>query len=290
METVYKVVQKDITLDKFDDVITINPFGDVHRDSASCDVDRWRWWLTRMKKQHGKFTYYLGMGDYHDFASTSEKAILNNPKLHDDTKLQFDLTAEKKNRVFARELSFMGDNIIGFIEGNHSWSFLDGKTSTTDLAERLNTLNLGWLCHLTLKIACKYANSTRNIATIHIVACHGRAGGKTHGVTINQVGDLKAIFPLADIYIMGHDHQRGAWPTSVLYPVYDTKGNTYIKQKRQFLARSGAFLKGYCDGKSTYGVGSLYKPSDLGAIQFKVGFHEDRSMQERIIVDIKAEI
>jgi hypothetical protein len=49
-------------------------------------------------------------------------------------------------------------------------------------------------------------------------------------------------------------------------------------------------LKGYCDGKSTYGVGSLYKPSDLGAIQFKVGFHQDRSMQERIIVDIKAEI
>lgn len=43
METIYKVVQKEIVLDDFHDIITINPFGDVHRDSANCDVDRWKW-------------------------------------------------------------------------------------------------------------------------------------------------------------------------------------------------------------------------------------------------------
>lgn len=288
METIYKVVQKEIVLDSPSDIITINPFGDVHRDSASCDIDRWKWWISRMKKQHNKNTFYLGMGDYHDFASTSEKVILSNPKLHDDTRLQFDLTAEKKNRAFAMELAFMRGNVLGMIEGNHSWRLLDGKTSTTDLAERLNTENIGWLCHYTLKIYAMYANSKRILGTVHIVACHGKAGGKTHGITINQVGDLKNVFPLADIYIMGHDHQRGAWPCSVLYPFYDTKGNVYIKQKRQFLARSGAFLKGYSDGKSTYGVHSLYKPSDLGAIQFRIGFHTDNSMKERIITDIEA--
>ena len=90
MDTYYRVVEKDIYLDSKTDSFTLNFFGDVHRDSPSCDVDRWKWWLSRMKKQHTKNTYYFGMGDYFDFASDSEKLILKNPKLHDDTKFRFD--------------------------------------------------------------------------------------------------------------------------------------------------------------------------------------------------------
>lgn len=288
MDTVYRVINKDIILDKESDIITLNPFGDVHRDSTSCDVDRWKWWLTRMKKQHTKDTYYLGMGDYHDFASDSEKLILKNPKLHDDTKFQFDDVCERKNRLFAREIAFMMPNIIGFIDGNHNWVFANNKTSNEDLSERLQTENLGWLSFITIKIKVKYPSENKTMALIHIVACHGKAGGKTHGITINQVGDLKNIFPSADIYIMGHDHQRGAWPVSVLLPYIDNKGQTFLKQKRQFLARSGSFKKGYNDNKPSYEVKSLYKPSDLGAIQFRIGVHRDRTDSMRIITDIEA--
>lgn len=288
MDTFYRVIEKDIYIKSLTEKIIINPFGDIHRDSASCDVDRWRWWLTRMKKEHNSNTYYIGMGDYHDFASDSERIILNNPKLHDDSKFKFDESMEKSNRDLCKEIEFMKPNLLGLIEGNHKWITVTGKTSTEDLAERMNTVDLGWLCHLTIKVNQAYTSQDRNISSIHIVLCHGKAGGKTHGITINQVGDLKNIFPVADIYIMGHDHQRGAWPCSVLVPFRDRTGTFYMKQKRQFLARSGAFLKAYSDNKSTYSVKSLYKPSDLGAIQFRIGFHRDKSITDRIITDIEA--
>jgi hypothetical protein len=124
---------------------------------------------------------------------------------------------------------------------------------------------------------------------IYIVACHGRAGGKLAGSSINQVEDLKKIFPIADIYIMGHDHQRGAWPTSILLPGDQGTG---IKQKRQFLARSGSFKKGYTSGVASYEVGSLYRPSDMGAVQFSISLHrqKEKNGYERIITDIKATI
>jgi len=253
-------------------------------------VERWKYWLSRMRKSHNDKAFYLGMGDYHDFASTSESLILKNPKLHDDTRAMFDMTAQKKNRALSAELSFAKGNILGLIEGNHNWLFMDGQTSTDDLAGRLHTQNLGWLCHYTLRFKLKYQNSEKQLNNLYIVACHGKAGGKTAGITINQVDDLKRIFPTADIYIMGHDHQRGAWPTSTLLPFTDAKGITHIKQKRQFLARSGAFLKSYSPDKTSYAVKSLYKPSDLGAISFKISFHVDKSITYRVITDIEATI
>ena len=130
------------------------------------------------------------------------------------------------------------------------------------------------------------AKAHTNIS-MDIVPCHGKAGGKLAGTTINQVEDLKRIFPVADIYVMGHDHQRGAWPKSIL--LADDRGN--IKQKRQFLARSGSFKKGYVDGVSGYEVGRLLTPSDLGAIIFSVSVHRDqKDGGDRYILDIKATI
>jgi hypothetical protein len=289
METNFRVVKKVIYIDSYDDVITLNPFGDIHRDSPSCDVDRWKWWLAKRKKEHTQHSYYLGMGDYQDFASTSESIILKNPKLHEDTKTAFDDMAMKKNRFLANELKFAKGNFIGLVEGNHNWLMLNGETSTTDLANRLDTENLGWLCHISLQVRLRYPSGTfKPLQLVHIVACHGKAGGKTHGITINQVADLKQIFPVADIYIMGHDHQRGAWPNSYLVPYTNYNDEVLLKQKRYFLCRSGAFLKGYSDNKSTYSVKSLYRPSDLGTIQLKIAFHRDREDGDRIITDIEA--
>ena len=233
-------------------------------------------------------TYFVGMGDYHDFASTREKKYLAQ-QVHESTQNTFDEIAEKHNRDLAAEMSFMRGRVIGLIEGNHSWTFKNAKTSTEDLAERLDTKDLGWLCHLTLVFRTKTGHLMD--AAVHLVLCHGKAGGKTFGVTINQVGDLKTIFPVADIYCMGHDHQRTAHPVSVLVPTYTkTEGHT-LKQKRQYLCRSGAFLKAYQDGSDSYEIFKLYKPSDIGALKMTISFHRDtKDGADRRILDISAEV
>jgi hypothetical protein len=253
----------------------------VHRDTKNCDVDRWKWFLKNAKETMDANTYFICMGDTHDFASTREKKYLSK-EVHESTQNAFDLMAEKNNRDFAQEISFMRGHLLGLVEGNHSWVFKNGKTSNEDLAERLDSKDMGWLCHYT--IIFKPKNRSTVSMAVHFVLCHGKAGGKTFGITINQVGDLKQIFPVADVYCMGHDHQRTAHPCSVLVPINGQKGYE-IKQKRQFLCRSGSFVKAYQDGSDSYEVFRLYRPSDLGALKLTINFHRDIN---RTITDIRA--
>ena len=97
---------------------------------------------------------------------------------------------------------------------------------------------------------------------------------------------MRNIFPLADIMIQGHDHQRWALPHSILIPS-TTGGEVTLKQKRQFYARSGSFKKAYQENESGYEIGRLLRPSDLGALLFEIGLHYD-STGDRLITDIKA--
>lgn len=281
METIYSTHREDIVLKSINESISLWAFGDVHRDAISCDVKRWKWFLDKSSKDDPEKTYYLGMGDYHDFASSREQKVMSRDVMHETTMTSIDELVEKRNRVFAQEIKQMRGKLLGLLDGNHNWRFPNGVTASEDLANRMGCAHLGWLTHLTLSFKFsggKYQN-------VYIVACHGRAGGKRIGNSINQVDDLKTIFPMADIYIMGHNHDRGAWPVDILYPT----SSGHIKQKRQFLCRSGSFKKAYEDGKSAYEVGRLLRPADLGALKLNIGFHRDQSEgKDRIITDIEA--
>ena len=225
----------------------------------------------------------MGLGDYHDLASAREQVHLNRNALHETTMESLDELVAKNNRKFAEEIKQMRGRLLGLVDGNHNWRFPNGITASEDLANRMGCEHLGWLAHITLTFKFGGGKSQN----VYIVACHGRAGGKRIGTSINQVEDMKAIFPMADIYIMGHNHDRGAWPMDILYP---TNGGE-IKQKRQFLCRSGSFKKAYEDGKSAYEVGRLLRPADLGALKLNISFHRDQSGgKDRIITDIEAVI
>ena len=283
METIYKIHRKVIKIESVSDFINIWFWGDVHRDASGCDVERWKHFLKKSGEDDPDNTYYMCMGDTHDFASDREqnKLMRDGYALHETTRETIDDLVQKRNRAFCTEIKHMNGKLLGMIDGNHNWKFPNGVTASEDLANRMGCEHLGWLCHYTLTF--KIGKKTQNV---YIVACHGRAGGKRAGNTINQLEDMKTIFPIADIYVMGHDHMRGAWPIDVLYPTKDG----YIKQKRQFLCRSGSFKLAYEKDKSSYEVGRLLRPADLGAIKLKIGFHRDRADGDRIITDIEATI
>lgn len=291
MNTIYKVISRTIELDSYNDSIDLWLFGDVHRDTSACDVDRWKYFLQKAKKTDPERTYYLGMGDYHDFASSSEEKHLKAGKIHETTMEAIEEMVLRKNRAFSIECNQMRGKLLGLIDGNHNWTFTNGKTSTDDLAERLGTECLGWLSHLTIKFVFKNMGGHAG-TSVYIVPCHGKAGGKLLGTSVNQVTDLKNVLPVADIYAMGHNHDRGAWPESIIIPLTSpTTGETKLKQKRQFFCRSGSFKKAYVDGTSTYETGRLLRPADLGALRLTIAFHRDRKNgNNEIITDIEAHI
>jgi hypothetical protein len=291
VETVYKVKTRQIVLNSLTEKIKIWCFGDVHRFTRSCDDDRWKWFLKCAKETMDKNTYFLGLGDYQEFASSKEQKILKSAALHGSTIDDFDDTVKKRNRIMSTEMAFMKPNLLGLIDGNHNWVFNNGQTATEDLADRLMTEYLGWLCHFSLHVVFKYPGSEKHI-NVYILACHGKAGGKTAGASVNQLDDVSRIFPLSDIVIMGHDHQRFARPIDILIPVQDHgSGETFIKQKRQFLCRSGSFKKAYMPDSSGYEVGRLLRPADLGALQLEIGFHREQKYgKDNITTDIIATI
>ena len=271
--SIFTVKERTIILEKQSQEITLRPFGDVHRDTAACDVGKWRSFLKATKDHDQEHTLYLGLGDYCDFAALKEQKKLKTVGLHQQTMDTIEEYVYKNNRKFSQEIKHMRGNLLGFIEGNHSWVFENGITATEDLANRMGTEYLGWLTFFTLKI--KFRNTILNY---YIVACHGKSGGKLRGASVNQVAELTRIFPTANLYIMGHNHDKFVIPDHpILLPAQKRDGTVLLKEKEPYLMRSGSFQKSYEPETPSYPVGRLMRPAGLGAPYVTIQVRESKT-------------
>ncbi len=283
--SIFTIKEKQIDVPSFKDKVTIWFFGDIHRDTKACDTDRFKWFLHKSRElSDPKFTYYMCMGDTHDFASMREQQKIKNAGLHQQTLEGIEELITKRNRAFCREIKHMRGKLLGFIEGNHSWVFENGMSSTEDLANRMGTDYLGWLTFYTIKFKVH-----TTIHNFYLVGCHGKGGGKLLGTSVNQVADMKTVFPSADIFVQGHNHDRGAWPNTILLPYQKADGTVQLKQKRQMIIRSGSFQKSYEPEEASFAVSKLMRPADLGAIRVEISFHQDKK-DKRYIIDVEGHV
>jgi len=282
-ETLFTTNKITIKLPSLKTPFKLIPFGDVHYYSPHCDQDRFHTFLDRCKRDDDEYTRYLTLGDLDDMMSASERGALDG-KIHESSEATLDNFVLSQTTNLLDKLWFMKGRVLGMIEGNHHWKFrtgdLEGKTNTQYMANRLGAKFLGGLS--VMRLCFKFENTSKK-ACVDIIMAHGKAGGKLAGTSINQLEDMRRIFPLADIYIFGHDHKRGCWPDSALQITSGNGGGINIKQKRQWFVRSGSFLRGFVDGQSTYAVGSLYKPTELGTVRIEIGFSRDRKNGKDII-------
>ncbi len=256
-------------------------FGDIHRDTNSCDSERWLKYIQYTKTFDQKKCLYLGMGDYNDFASTSEKKKLNSAGLHETTLDKFDRMAKSDINKLCKEMEHMKGKVIGLIDGNHSWKFANGQTSDEYMAEVMQTKSLGFLSYIRINIKDPLRKKVSK--DFDIVACHGKAGGKLIGTSINQVDDLRKIFPMASMFVQGHDHKLSSTPAVVLYAEQSPNGGIIIKQNEQRLCRSGSFKKTYQQGESSYEIGRLYQPSILGGLHATINLTRTTNVNKDIL-------
>lgn len=101
---------------------------------------------------------------------------------------------------------------------------------------------------------------------------------------------MRDVFQSADIYLMGHDHQKGALSNTSL--IYDQQFN--MQEKKQWFGRTGSFLKGWEPNVESYIVQRMYPPTSLGAIKFTIrlkrvvrGKNKDGTMSDRTVKDIR---
>lgn len=245
------------------------PFGDVHRDSNLHADGEWKDFLKRAADCPN--AVFLGMGDYLDFMSTSERLAWSNGGFHDTSKDTINNLAEHWVKTIANELSFMRGRLIGMLGGNHYHVFPDGESSDEKLASKLSTRFLGVSSIIRISVRDR-GIKTKGMHTqsYDIFAHHGAGGGKLAGSTFNKVEDMMRIVD-ADLYLMGHDHKLGCIPAGTrLRLSANGPGGLRVTERVPRLGRTGSFLKAYEPGEVSYNVDAARSPTALGWIEIEI--------------------
>jgi hypothetical protein len=248
---------------KYNEPIYVIPFGDVHRSAPLCHVEKWKEFLEWAKTK--KRAYFLGCGDYDDLASTSEREMLGNPKMHESTVKTLESLYYSHTKRFAEEIKFMKGRCIGFLEGNHYGQFQNGTTTTQKLAEHLECKYLGVSSFIRLSFQPIERSGP---LSIDIWAHHGQGASRLLGGSLNRVQQM-AEAAEADIYLMGHDHKKSIASTTRLQ-LRHGRGGTRLSHRKMLLCRTGSFLKGYVEGQASYIADRAGSPTDLGVVKIEL--------------------
>jgi hypothetical protein len=221
--------------------------------------------------------YFVGMGDYIDFLSPSNRQRLLTAGLY-DTALDVitEKAAELNQAVFDNFLKPTVGRWLGMVEGHH---FSEGNGTTTDeqLAELLKTKFLGTSAYIKL-----------NNANLTLYVHHGLGNGRLPGTTLNTLYHVAAGLPGADIYLMGHTTKLVTTRLSRPFPVWDRQPR--LEHRDVWLVNCGGFSRSNIVGhrhgtipRGDYAEKGLMTPSPLAAPIIKVDL---KARHDRIRVSI----
>ena len=212
-----------------------------------------------------KNAYFIGMGDYFDGISTSERALFQGAGLHESTVLNMEREAQSRITKLAMELDFMRGRLIGLVGGNHFWPFPDGTDSDQRLSGHLRTKYLG-VCAF-IRLSFEIGNVRQSL---DLFLHHGAGAGRLPGSSVNRVNQM-AENAVADIYASGHDHKRGVWPMNPRLTLeQNSKAGLRLRHRDGWLVKTGSFLAAYENGNANYNVDSGRGPCSLGHVELEV--------------------
>lgn len=257
-----------ILVPKLNEPIRLVFFGDVHRDSPNHADAHWQSFLEYARGL--KNAWFFGMGDYLDSTSTSERDCLagSASHLHETTKWDLEQLTNAKVALMAKELSFMRGKLIGLLNGNHYFAFQSGINSDQKLCERLSCAYLG----VSSFVRLVFSYTSAKVA-LDVWAHHGAGGARLPGGSLNRIDQMREHAD-ADVYCMGHDHKRGVIPATPRLRLENERGDLALKERQQWLLRTGSFLKAYEPGRVSYNVDAARGPCSLGHVELEVCFRE----------------
>ena len=249
--------------------VTLAPLGDIQIGAAAFDERRFLRDLTRIPKD----AVYIGMGDYVDSVSPSNRKILSALQAQGAL---YDTFWDDNNKINEQHLTSIQTHLehttgqwVGLLEGHHYWTFLDkaAKTyETTDqlLAYELETEFLGSAGVFEIH----YGND--HVKRVH--AWHGQTGGSTEAGVVNAM--KKNSWARADLYLQGHTHRKFAVPGNPEILSIDPDSTSGWKQREIWYVSTGSYLRGYMRGGApTYVEAAGLPPTQLGNVLIE--FDED---------------
>lgn len=249
----------------------IMPIGDLQLGASGVDLDRFRKqmaWVKDQERQGRPPIYFLGMGDYIDVMSPSNRAEWRAARVYDSVRVAMDQKAVELEQQFLNEVQGTAGRWLGLLQGHHWFEHEDGTTSDTRIANALGARFLGTCAFVRLI----FDNLNRHKLSTTIWAHHGKGNGMMPHAVLNTLYRVMTHFE-ADIYLMGHTTRKAAVTSPRL--VFD---GHKIRDQKKILAGTGGFTKGYefesmnLAGRpeGSYVEQALFAPASLGGIIIRV--------------------
>jgi len=250
--------------------VTLMPIGDAQVGVEAAD-------LKRLKSHmewgfHKKHALFLGMGDYVDMASPSNRRTLKAAGLYDTVTEALQVKATEDINTFLSMTKYTQGAWLGLLQGHHYMDMADGSTSDMKIAEALRAPFLGDAAIVRL-IFDKHKDVDGLPLKADIWCHHGRGGGVGAAAPISLLEKTARGFD-ADIYLMGHQHKKVATPIDEMFWSRDGR----MLHRTKLLACTGSFLKGYLsnsmsEGRAggTYVEKGMMTPVSLGGIVIELG-------------------
>jgi hypothetical protein len=183
--------------------------------------------------------WFIGMGDYVDFASPSNRQRLRAAALYDTAEQVIsDKARDLTDELYEELLKPTRGRWLGLLEGHHWAHLLTGETTDQHLAGKLRAPFLGTSAYVGLAFS-----TTSGTRTVTIWAHHGAGGGQKIHAPVLKLENLATSWD-ADIMLIAHMTKRAAGVLQRCYPVWGT-GTPTIRYREIHLVGCGGWLKGY---------------------------------------------
>lgn len=215
--------------------------------------------------------YFIGMGDYADALSPSNRDSWDAARLYDSARDAMEQAAENTQAELEAVTDGTQGRWLGLLSGHHYFQYDDKSTTDTRLAAYLAAPHLGdsAIVHLLLPQA-----GHKKAPMARIWAAHGNGNGAPGRslAKIEQTG--MRITDNADAYIMGHMHKAETTKVQRIGSFGGERGGKPQMTARDIvLACTGSFLRGYVEGsrrggraQGSYVEKALMSPVALGAV------------------------
>ena len=224
--------------------IFIEPLGDIHIGNKGVNYEKLQERIDAIRKDPLRRTIIMGdcIDNIQAYANGAADKRWGSgiPNSLDE---RFQEPVEQVDE-FVRMMLPIKDKILGIMAGNHEYKTISRKAFEKDMVKPLETKYLGAKCMV--HITTKYKNM--EVGDVEIYAMHGSYAGQQVGGGINQL-ILSSADVLADIYLMGHVHDKMVYPVDCIY--HKIKDNTAGKKTRIF-ALTGTFLETIVAGVDSY--------------------------------------
>ena len=258
--------------------VRILPICDIQYGAKGCDIDRLK---SHIQWGLDNDCYFVGLGDYVDVASPSNRRKFASANLYDSVRDAMDSVSERFSSELIEILKPTKGRWLGLLSGHHYWEFQDGTTTDTRLAHALNAPYLGdGAAKVILQMA--YTPKTgrtiqRKLVEAHIWLHHGVGQGRMPGGGVNPLYHISSrIF--AHIYLMGHRHSKEAVKLPWVNHHVTKNGVVHEYHLNRVLAVCGGFLAGYKMGSTNasglpaagYVEKAMLPPTALGGVMVYV--------------------